>query len=75
MTSGISETSTQYWLENLPLLTEALAAQSPGMTAMDVAELLGQMDEELSAAVEPGECFDVSDSQLIRLYLDNVATN
>lgn len=73
--SGTSDTATQYWLENLPLLTESLAAQTPGMTAMDVAELLGQMDEEMMRSIPAGECYDVSDAELIRLYLDNLATN
>ena len=72
--SGLAATSAQYWLESLPLLTESLAAQTPGMTALDVAELLGQMDEELARSVPAGECFDVSDRELIRMYLDQVAT-
>lgn len=62
--------SVQYWLDTLPLMLESLAQQTPGMTAYDVAEVLDDMDFELtSEANDQGECMDVSDGALVNLYL------
>lgn len=59
-----------YWVENYPCLLESLAEQTPGMHALDVADLLDELDQETMRATEPGECHDYSDFALIKLYLN-----
>jgi hypothetical protein len=65
--SGISLT---YWIDEYPILLESLAAQTPGMTVLTVAEMLDDLDFELAfESTEQGEFLDVSDSALIGMYL------
>lgn len=71
-TSNAPTAGELYWVENYPVLLESLAAQTPGMHPLDVADLLHQLDQELMANAEPGECHDFSDYALINLYLNTL---
>lgn len=62
-----------YWIETYPVLLQSLAAMSPGMHALDVADLLDELDQETMRSAEPGQCMDFSDSALIKLYLNQLA--
>ena len=62
-----------YWIETYPVLLESLAAQTPGMHPLDVADLLDQLDQETMRETEPGECHDFSDFALVKLYLSTFA--
>jgi hypothetical protein len=58
-------------MDTYPILVDTLAAQSEGMTPLDVAELLDNTDEELARS----EHSDVSDDAVLMAYLnDNVVT-
>lgn len=62
--------SVGYWLEENPVLLESLAAQTPGMTPHEVAEVLDDLDWELATeATEQGQPLDVSDGALVQIYL------
>jgi len=64
-----------YWLNNTPILLESLAAMSPGMTPLDVAEVLDDLDNEVyEAATVEGEALYVTDDQLVDMYITQVAT-
>ena len=65
--------SIHYWYEANPVLLSSLASLTPGMTAHDVAELLDEMDYEITSELtENGECMDLSDDALIHMYLNQV---
>lgn len=60
-----------YWLENYPLLTLALADQDDEMTAQDAAELLAGIVNEASDHGTSG----LDDSTVLGVYVDSyVAT-
>lgn len=62
--------SIHYWLDEFPILLESLAEQTPGMTPYAVAEVLDDLDFELaSESTEQGEPLDVSDAELVGMYL------
>jgi hypothetical protein len=62
--------SLHYWLDEYPILLDALAVQTPGMTPLGVAEVLDDLDFELATeATEQGEPLDVTDDALIGMYL------
>lgn len=66
--------SVNWWLDEYPVLLETLAERDPGMTPYDVAEILDDMDWELTAELNAeGECMDLSDGALIVQYLYAVA--
>jgi len=59
-----------YWLNSTPLLLESLAAMSPGMTPLDVAEVLDELDNEVyEAATVEGEALYVTDDELVGMYI------
>lgn len=59
-----------YWLNHTPLLLESLAAMSPGMTALDVAEVLDELDNEMyNEATEEGEALYITDDELVGMYI------
>lgn len=62
--------SIHYWMEEYPVLLESLAVQTPGMTAHEVAEVLDDLEWEISTeATEQGEFLDVDDMTLVHMYL------
>ncbi len=59
-----------YWLNNSPILLDALAAMSPGMTRLDVAEVLDDLDNEVyDAGTEEGEALYITDDELVGMYI------
>jgi hypothetical protein len=66
--------SVQYWAETYPILLTALAEQSPGMTPTDVAEILDDMDWEITAELNAsGEPMDMTDLDIVLQYLHSFA--
>lgn len=59
-----------YWLNNTPILLASLAAMSPGMTVLDVAEVLDELDNEVyDEATEEGVAVYLTDEELIGMYI------
>jgi hypothetical protein len=64
-----------YWINNTPILLASLAALSPGMTPLDVAEVLDDLDNEVyEAATVEGEALYVSDAQLVDMYITQLVS-
>jgi hypothetical protein len=59
-----------YWLNNTPILLASLAAMSPGMTPLDVAEVLDELDNEVyDAGTVEGEALYITDDELVGMYI------
>ncbi len=59
-----------YWLSNTPILLASLAAMSPGMTVLDVAEVLDELDNEVyDAGTVEGEAIYITDDELVGMYI------
>ena len=59
-----------YWLNSTPILLASLAAMSPGMTPLDVAEVLDELDNELyDAGTVEGEAIYITDDELVGMYI------
>ena len=64
-----------YWLNNTPILLASLAAMSPGMTVLDVAEVLGELESEVyNAATEEGDALYLSDVELVDMYITQLVS-
>lgn len=64
-----------YWLNNTPILLASLAAMSPGMTVLDVAEVLDELDNEVyDAGTEEGEALYITDDQLVGMYITQLVS-
>lgn len=63
-------TGVSYWLNSTPILLASLAAMSPGMTPVDVAEVLDELETEVyMAATNEGDALYLTDVELVDMYI------
>lgn len=63
-------TGVSYWLNSTPILLASLAAMSPGMTPVDVAEVLDELESEVyMAATNEGDALYLTDVELVDMYI------